>query len=250
VLPNDRLIVPQITELLPNPASPQTDATDEFIELYNPNDAAYDVSGLVLEAGGAMMRRYVLPEGSILQPHEYRALLSDVTSLSLPNSGGSARLLDTSGTVIMQTDAYDTAPDGQAWMVDDTGWRWTTSPTPHAVNTFVGSPAVVKKASSTTPKQTTKKTAAVKAASTTKPKTKATAAVKEKKPKTVATKARLSTVSATARNPVHTGVLAVIGVFALLYGAYEYRHDMANKIHQFRSNRAARRAARQTAARR
>jgi hypothetical protein len=250
VLPNDGLAVPQITELLPNPASPQTDAADEFIELYNPNDAPYDISGFVLEAGGATMRRYVLPEGSVLQPYEYRVLLSSDTSLSLPNSGGSARLLNTSGTVIMQTDTYDTAPDGQAWMADNTGWRWTTAPTPHAVNTFVGLLAAAKKAPSTPAKQATKKTAAVKAASTTKSKTKATAAAKEKKPKTVATKAQLSTVSATARNPVHTGVLAAIGVFALLYGAYEYRHDMANKIHQFRSNRATRRAARQTIARR
>ena len=116
------------------------------------------------------------------------------------------------------------------------------------INIFPHKPVTKKPA--TAAKQTAKKTTAVKAVSTTKPKTKAATTAKEKKAKTDATKTQLSTVSTTARNPVHTGVLAAIGVFALLYGAYEYRHDMANKIHQFRGNRAARRAARQAAARR
>lgn len=42
---------PQLSEFLPNPGSPQTDANDEYIELYNPNDKRFDLSGYALEVG-------------------------------------------------------------------------------------------------------------------------------------------------------------------------------------------------------
>ena len=45
------LSAPQISELLPNPAGTGNDATDEFIELYNPNDQPFDLSGFVLQTG-------------------------------------------------------------------------------------------------------------------------------------------------------------------------------------------------------
>ena len=246
---SDTDMPPTITELLPNPAAPQTDDADEFIEVYNPNDRAFDLSGYTLEAGGATMRRYTLPAGTVLAPHAYQVFSSDVTGISLPNSGGSARLLDIVGTVIMQTGIYSTAPDGQAWMIQDGAWRWTVSPTPGVGNIFIASPVASKKATAATAKQTVKKTTAVKAAATTKAKAKAKATAPKAK-KTAAKKTSLSPVAASVRNPVHTGVLAAIGIFALLYGAYEYRHDLANKINQLRSNRAARRAARTSAARR
>src|SRR5687768_15375184 len=54
---NSNQIVPkdliQITELLPNPAPPATDADDEFVELYNPNDEIVDISGYKLQTGNS-----------------------------------------------------------------------------------------------------------------------------------------------------------------------------------------------------
>jgi hypothetical protein len=40
---------------------------------------------------------------------------------------------------------------------------------------------------------------------------------------------------------VHPLTLAAVVAAALLYGAYEYRHDLANRYRQFRRQRAARR---------
>jgi len=245
---NTGLMAPQITELFPNPAAPQTDGDDEYIELYNPNEAPYDVSGLVLSGGGATERRYVIPANTVLAPYAYLSFQSSITGISLPNTGGSAGLWDEE-TPLATLVAYSTAPEGQAWAYADGTWQWTTAPTPGAANTITKPVVPPKKTTTAAAKPAAKKTTAVKAAATTK-KPKATAAPKAKAKKAATAKTQLTPVAATVRNPIHIGVLAAIGVFALLYGAYEYRHDMANKIHQFRANRAARRAARQSAARR
>jgi hypothetical protein len=45
------LAAPQISEVLPNPTPPATDAEGEFIELYNSNNNIFDLSGFSLQAG-------------------------------------------------------------------------------------------------------------------------------------------------------------------------------------------------------
>lgn len=228
---NNGLQAPQLTELLPNPASPQTDQDDEFIELYNPNDTDFDLSGYVLEVGLTTKHRYTIPDGVILSAHTYLAFLSADTGLALSNTSGQARLIDPLGAVVSQTDQYATAKDGQAWALLNDTWQWTARPTPGASNVGVVL-AAAKKA--TTP--IVAKKPKVKAASTTK--TKAKPKAKATKTEQVAQKTTATT--AAQRNPLHLQVLALIMVSALLYGAYEYRQDLANKFHQFRSNRAAR----------
>jgi len=246
---NSGLLAPSITELLPNPAAPQTDNADEFIELYNPNDATFDASGFVLEVGETTKHRYALPPGTLLPPRAWTALFSSATGLSLSNSGGRAQLFDLSGVAISATGTYGIAADGQAWAFDSGKWQWTTAPTPATVNTIT-MPSVVAKKTTAAKTTTSKKSAAVKAAAT----AKSTKKTVQKTPKTAKTAKPAVTpftpVSATARNPLHTEVLAAVGIFALLYGAYEYRSDIANKFHQFRSHRASRRKNRPGAARR
>jgi hypothetical protein len=248
---NTTLLPPTITELLPNPATPQTDSVDEFIELYNPNDVPFDASGFVLEVGLATKHRSTLPAGTVLAPKSWTAFYSAATGLSMANDGGQARLFDSADTVVATTEAYATAPDGQAWMYNGTAWQWTTTPTPAAANTATVLPAVIKKPSTTT--TAAKKTAAVKAAATTKAAAKKAAAKTAKAPKAAKaakTSTAFSPVAAATRNPLHTGVLAAVGVFAISYGAYEYRNDIANKFHQLRQHRATRRSNRPGAARR
>lgn len=243
---NSGAITPVISELLPNPAPPQSDDTDEFIELYNPGDTTFDLEGYMLEVGLTTKRRYTFPAGTSLAPQTYLAFFVKDTKLSLTNSGGQARLLDPEGLVLDETDAYGVAKDGQAWTLVDGLWQWTISVTPAAQN-VVASPAVKPaKTTAAKPKTAAKKTAAqskkVAAKKTSKPK-------KEKKQKLETEQA--ATVSSTDHKamfmPLHPGVLAAAALFAVLYGAYEYRGDLANKFHQFRTNRAARREARRVA---
>lgn len=130
----------QITELLPDPASPETDAVDEFIELYNPNPDPVDIGGYVIKTGSNFHAAYILPQ-RLLQPGSYLAVYSAASRLSLPNSGGAAELLDPSGQVVEQTPGYGTAKPGQAYAADGDQWSWTLQPTPGDANIIVADDA-------------------------------------------------------------------------------------------------------------
>ncbi|HSX07341.1 MAG TPA: lamin tail domain-containing protein [Candidatus Saccharimonadales bacterium] len=234
------LVTPQITELLPNTASPQNDATDEFIELYNSNDTPFDLSGFVLQVGTTTKHRYTFPVGTSLEPKSFTSFSSGTTRLALSNTGGQASLLDPLGNVLNQTNVYGAAKEGQVWALANGIWRWSTTPTPGASNIITVPPvATPKKAAAATAKKTAA-TAKVPGS-----KTSGSSASKKKTAKTkTAAVPQSSSKEQTAFSPLHPAVLAVVGGFALLYGLYEYRQDVANKFYQLRANRAARRAAR------
>lgn len=236
---NQGLYPVRISELLPNPGPPRLDSTDEYIELYNPNSEPFTLDGYMLEAGETTKRRYVFPTGTILAPQAYAAYYILQTGLSLSNDMGSVRLVDREGAEVFGTDTYAHAPEDKAWAYVAGTWQWTDMATPNALNILV-TPPVVTSAKKTAVSTTTKKAAAVKAASTTKtPKTTSAKAEQPKQP------VALAASTADARRPVHAAILVAIGGFAVLYGAYEYRHDLANRFHQLRSYRAHRRKARQ-----
>ncbi len=230
---NAGLRPPSLSEILPNPASPQTDKDDEFIEVYNPNEVYFDLSGYILEVGLTTKRRYTIPAGTKLPPKAFLAFFSAETKLALSNSGSQVALLDPLGRVLVISEPYGAAKDGQAWVFANGIWQWTTKPTPNALN-VVSAPAVKSKS-------TAKKSSSVSTASATKSGTGSQSGdvrsmedIEE------------ATVVAASSTPLHPGALALIAASAVLYGAYEYRRDVANRIHQFRANRAARRALRQS----
>jgi hypothetical protein len=225
-----------LTELMPNPAAPLTDTADEYVELYNPNDQAVDLTGYTVQTGNAYSYTYTFSDIS-LPAHGYLTLTSGNTNLSLANAGGKARLVDSSGVTISETAPYVDAPEGEAWTLINGSWQWTTSPTPGADNVLtlpVLKTVVAAKKTKTTPKKKKAKTASakVKSASTKKKTSLAqTADDIEEEPEIV---------------PLHPGVLVVVGSLALVYAAWEYRNDISNRIYQFRKYRETRRAARQT----
>ncbi|HSX17836.1 MAG TPA: lamin tail domain-containing protein [Candidatus Saccharimonadales bacterium] len=222
------LAAPQLSELLPNPASPQSDATDEFVELYNPNSSPFDLSGFTLRTGTTTMHDFKFPSGQfILQPHEFRAFYAPQTGLSLANDGGKAELLDPSGNVLVQTDIYSTAKDGYAWVYADGLWQWTTTPTPNTTNIITAPPA--PKSSSTA--------AATKKSSSTKSKT----AAKGSKARSIASNSPTTGSPTSTTSNLHPAILAGIGGVAVLYALYEYRNDLANQLYRFRRNRSVRR---------
>ncbi len=227
------LAAPQLTEVLPNPVGTGTDASDEFIELYNGNATTFDLSGFTLQTGTAIKHSYVFPAGTMLPAKGFVAFYSAKTGLTLSNSGGQTDLLDPFGTSLSHTDTYGTAKDGQAWALANGVWRWTIEATPGATN-------VIKQPSSTsavnkTSGRTSKSTTGVKGAATT---------------SSMNTGSAVATTPSTTTAPIHPLVLAAVAVLAVGYGIYEYRHDLANRIHQFRANRAARRSPRPQPARR
>ena len=231
-----------VTELLPNPGSPQTDAADEFIELYNPNQSVFDLGGYQLQVGTTATHTYTFPADTRLNSGDYMAFFSATTGLSLSNSGGQVKLLDSSGRVLSASDPYGAAKDNQAWAVINGTWQWTLAPTPNAANKL----AAVASATTAKTTATNKTTAKVKTTSAAKAKaTKTAKTSKTAKPKANSSNTPFVADAPTAHIPVHTAVLAVIGVAAVLYGAYEYRQDVANYFRRSRENRAAGRKNRQ-----
>jgi hypothetical protein len=231
------LLAPVVNELLPNPASPQTDTSDEFIELYNPNDTAFDLTGFSLQvgsSGSAITHTYAFPSGTKLSGNSFVAYKSLVTKLSMSNTGGQVWLVDSFGNVVGQTAPYVSAKDGQVWALANGSWYWSTTPTPNAVNKMT---AVVAKKAAAAPKTSTK--TVTKAKTTTQKAKKAAATTKKKKATTKLAKTSSGTadVAAVAPRPIHNKVLVVVAMIAVLYGAYEYRHDIANTFHRLRTHR-------------
>lgn len=236
---------PLITELLPNPAPPASDSTDEFIEIYNPNDEPLSLEGYKLQSGNTFNYSYSFSSATNLQPHEYRAFLITTTGAVLANSGGQARLLDAQGSVVAQTNEYEAADEGQAWALINGAWQWTTSPTPSEQNiltlTLPKPLGVVKPAASkkTTTASSAKKTTAAKAPAAAK-----TAAVKAAKTQPAPTDRQIYEDPASLPPRIHPGILVGVGVITLLYAGYEYRYDAVNTIRRFRRYRELRRTAR------
>ncbi len=246
------LLAPQISELLPNPAAPLTDAADEYIELYNPNSTIFDLTGFTLKTGLNGTYSYVFPANTLLPAAGFSSFLAKDTKLVLSNGGGKAVLLDPFGTVIAQTDPYGKAAAGQAWIAAGNTWQWSAQPSSGAVNVVAQPVTDEPKAPVAKTAKTTK--TAVAAKKTTVPKTarqsvKSAKTTKVKIKEVVLPEPKTQTLAAASKpeaSPLHSGVLATAAILAVLYGAYEYRHDVANKIQQLRANRANRAALRQS----
>ncbi len=222
------LMAPKITEILPNPAGTGNDSTDEFIELYNPNAVAFDLTGFSLQVGTTTLRNFNFPSGTTLAAHSFTSFKSSTTGLSLSNSGSQAKLLDPSGNSIAATDVYATAKDGQAWALANGKWYWTTKLTPNAANIINQPPASKKSAAKTT---------------SSKIKTSASKAVKTKSAK-AASAAYNSQQDEASTVPIHPLALAIVVAAALIYGIYEYRTDLGNRVFQLRRYFTNRRASR------
>ena len=227
-----------ITELLPDPASPKTDANDEFVEVFNPNKFTVNLKGYVIQTGTTYSYKYTIGDIS-LAAGSYAALMSSQTNLTLSNTSGRARLLDPVGGTVSESVAYGKAVTGSSWALFDNVWEWTSAVTPNAQNQLQASGAeqgiasVATLGKSKTTKQsgaTTTKVSKTKTAKTTTP--------------TAAKTAYKSPASDNKSLPISPLVLAGVGVPLLGYMLYEYRNDISNKIAQYKRNRSARRQAR------
>jgi hypothetical protein len=212
-----------ITEVFADPESPQQDSTDEFIELYNPNDTAITLKDYRLQTGSEYRYTYTLGD-TPLGPHTYLAIPSAVSKLSLANSGSGVRLIDPNGETAYEAPNYGDAKPGQSWMQDDTGWKWTLTPTPGGANTLTVPQPKVTATATAAKKKTTAKTTATKKATT--KQAKAPAAKKAATPEIPKTQASQT---ATATNPQYW-LLAPIGALAAGYAAYEYRQGISRGV--------------------
>jgi len=206
-----------ITEALPDPAKPALDKTDEFVELFNPNSFPVSLAGYKVKTGKSLSTNQTL-ENLIIQPKQYIALFSAEHRMTLGNNGGQVQLQDPGGTILSSAEPYGDAPEGASWALIDNEWQWTSSPTPAAKNLAAGVDS----------SKATKNGGLVSANSGIQPDV-------------------LSNLAQPAAIPVRPTDFKLIGgaiVFALLYGLYEFRHEILNRLNQSRSYLRARFGAR------
>jgi len=218
------LMAPQITEILPNPVGTGNDSTDEFIELYNPNTVSFDLTGFGLQTGLTALHNFMFPKGASLPAKSFVAFYAPDTKLSMSNTASQVKFLDPFMNSISSTAAYTKAGDGNAWALAKGKWYWTTTPTPAKANK-INEPLI---------------TASKKKSTNTSSKSKTTNSVKKTLAGTnLASKAGSDVASV---SPIHPLTLALVAALALLYGAYEYRKDIANNFFRIRRNITSRRA--------
>jgi len=218
------LSAPQLSELLPNPAGVGNDDSDEFVEIYNPNDVSFNLSGFTIESGLTTKHDYTFPDGSSIPAKTFAAFYASDTNLTLSNSGGEVWLLDPNGNILSQTDAYANAKDGQAWALANGSWYWTVVPTPNAANKISAPSSAGSSKTKTTP---------IVAGSST----------NNGSSNSQGSQSSSSVGSASQPAPIHAWTLAGIGGAALLYAGYEYRTDLQNNIYRLRRYAQSRRAA-------
>lgn len=231
--PAVQLLEPYITELLPNPASPLTDADDEYVELYNPNDVPLDLSGYKIQTGNTYSYSYII-NGVTIPAKSYIAFYSKDSGLTLSNTSSKARLQDKEGQTVSETDPYSDAKEGEVWQFYAGAWQWSISGSPGGSNIQALPTALstLKAVSAKKPKATTTKTTKAKQASakTAKATTPKKSAKKEEKGPTD------NFQEIEAPQTVHPLMLGGAGLLALSYGIYEYRFEISNLFRQLRIN--------------
>ncbi len=218
----------QINEIYPNPNSEQSESTDEYIELYNPNDFPVDLSGWLLKDSSG--KTFIIKNSSI-EAKGFLSLYSSETNISLNNTGDIVELYSPNSELKDQTQDYGDAKEGLSWGLVNGEWAWNNSATPGAANSTIYVETITPKAiaskSSNAKKTTAKKVAAAKKAAAKKPK-----ATKLKSNKALAS----SSGGENENTPdleskfanIWPWLMIVLGTATIGYGIYEYRPEITN----------------------
>ncbi len=132
-----------LNEILPRPktidfdGNGETNAEDEYIELYNAGDAAIDVSGWWLDDQDGGTQPWSIPDGTLIEARGFLLFFRSQTGVALNNDGDSARLFAPDGVSVMDEMTYDHSSEDVPWSrtVDGAGeWTDTYAPSPGGPN--------------------------------------------------------------------------------------------------------------------
>lgn len=130
--PEEPVIHPMVTELLPNAEG--SDTGNEFIELYNSGDMPVDLTKYELWLGLEPKTPIKFPTGVVIEPGSYLAVTNAGISYSLVNTSGKVALKTIGGEEVSVTDVYNDPRDNYAWAFIEGTWQYTNQPTPGTIN--------------------------------------------------------------------------------------------------------------------
>ena len=167
-----------------------------------------------------------------IQPFGYLSVSSGESNLTLSDTAGAVRLLDTFGEIHGLTVSYDEVEEGSTYALDGPVEWYGRLPqlSPHLIylpKRQLLLKRLLKKATAVkTNTQTAKKATSAK---TTVAKTSATSSAKKAATKVTNAKPENFT-EAPLEQKSRPLLLATFAVIAVLYGLYEYRHDPSNSV--------------------
>lgn len=218
----------EITELFPDPVSPQTDENDEYIELFNPNTEPVDLTGYKLQTGMNSTYSYIFG-GISIQPGEYYAVSRKDSKLTLSNTSSKARLLNPSDEVISETEAYDQTSPAESWQLYDGVWQWSSTPTPSSVNIQLNTAASTTLATKVSAKPATKTTKQKKTPAAKTPK-KSSLSAKPSQPKQDPSANAFTYTDDTGTTRLQPYIIWGAGILLFGYGLWEYRWDLLGAL--------------------
>lgn len=130
----------EFSEILPNPNG--NDSGNEWVELYNPGPASFDLSGWYLDdydaANPPGSSAIILGSGTIIESQKYSAILISAGKFSLNNArSDGVKLFDKDKAMKLMQSYPDIAKDGFSYAKDSAGqWKWTDILTPGEKNKF------------------------------------------------------------------------------------------------------------------
>jgi hypothetical protein len=120
-----------INEILPSPAG--SDATDEWIEIFNPNNFEFNLSGWKIQDTTGKTKIYIFPKGTKILAKGFLVLKRPESKITLNNNGDGLKLIDSSGKTIDEI-SYQKAQKGKSFNRGEDGWFWSENLTPGAEN--------------------------------------------------------------------------------------------------------------------
>lgn len=128
-----------INEILPNPDG--ADETEEWLELYNSNDTAVDLSGWIVKDSAGSITTFAIPQNTKIMRNGFKTFTRPETRIMLNNDEDGLELL-TPDNKIVDFVAYSKAPLGQSYSRVLEKWSWSTTLTPGTVNIITAVAAV------------------------------------------------------------------------------------------------------------
>jgi hypothetical protein len=122
----------RLNEILPNPVG--SDDGNEFIELFNPNNVAIDLTQYRLQIGSDTPKVYSFPATSVVPALGYSVFSNNDIAFTLVNSAGVISLISADNQIVDTPPPYSNAADGMAWALINGMWQYTNQPTPGSQN--------------------------------------------------------------------------------------------------------------------